>query len=53
MNVALMKCAYGCGNPPNRKQLDRVGKLEHDADWLRIQMDAKIFSMFGLTRAIT
>lgn len=46
-NIALLKCAYGVGPPPTRRQLVRVKRLEDDAEMLRLQMDAKVLSMSG------
>jgi hypothetical protein len=44
--VALMKCAYRKGAPPRLRELDNVSKLENAAEWLRLEMDAQILSMF-------
>lgn len=46
-NIALLNCAYGVGRPPTQRQINRVRRLEHDAEMLRLEMDATIFSMFG------
>lgn len=44
-NIALLKCAYGVGPPPTRRQLVRAKRLEDDAEMLRLEMDAKILSL--------
>lgn len=44
--LALMKRAHGRGAPPTADQVARVRRFENDAEWMRIQMDAKIFSLF-------
>ena len=50
-NIALLNCAYGVGLPPTRTQLARARRLEDDAEILRLEMDATIFSMFGIGSA--
>ena len=49
--LALMKRAHGRGTPPTADQVARIRRFENDAEWLRIQMDATIFSMVGAARA--
>jgi hypothetical protein len=49
--MALVSCACGGGQPPTRTQLDRVRRLEHDAETLRLTLDAAIFDMSGTASA--